>query len=105
MKAPMRNLSRDDGFTIIEMLISTTVAEFRPVVSTPPTVAGVPPPTEGTLSADGKNVPLSVDSLWLLGDAVGDTPKMKVGDLVLYVSTTGNAIQTVTSVDATHIYF
>lgn len=94
---PMINNSRTDIITIM------TVDEFMPFVTTPP--VGVATATEGTISADGTNVLFPANSLWLLGDTVADTPKIKVGDLVLYVGTNGNAIQTVTSIDATHIYF
>ena len=46
-------------------------------------------------------------SQWIDGDTVNDTPKIKVGDLVFYVGTNGNAIQTVTGIDlaAKRIYF
>jgi prepilin-type N-terminal cleavage/methylation domain-containing protein len=91
--------------TPTDIITIMTVDEFMPVVSTPPQAAGAPTATEGTLSADGTNVTLATNSQWLVGDTVNDTPKIKVGDLVLYVGTTGNAIQTVTSIDATHIFF
>jgi type II secretory pathway pseudopilin PulG len=94
---PTINNSKTDIITIM------TVDEFMPFVTTPP--VGAATATEGTISADGANVTLAANSLWLLGDTVADTPKIKVGDLVLYVGTNGNAIQTVTSIDATHIYF
>jgi hypothetical protein len=61
--------------------------------------------TEGTITPDGTSVTLAANSLWLLGDTVNDTPKIQVGDLVLFKGQDGNAIQTVTRVDATHIYF
>ncbi len=89
--------------TPTDIITIMTVDEFMPVVTTPP--VGAPTATEGAISADGTNVTLPANSLWLLGDTVNDTPKIKIGDLVLYVGATGNAIQTVTSIDATHIYF
>jgi hypothetical protein len=71
------------------------------VVSTPPALAGTPAANEGTISPDGTYVQFAASSQWIDGDTVNDTPKMKAGDLVLYVGTNGNAIQTVTSVDTT----
>ena len=94
---PTINNSNTDIITIM------TVDEFMPLVTTPP--VGAATATEGTISADGTNVTLAANSLWLLGDTVNDTPKIKVGDLVLYVGTNGNAIQTVTSITATQIFF
>jgi len=44
-------------------------------------------------------------SQWIDGDPVADTPKIKVGDLVLFVSNGGNAIQTVTSIVGTRVNF
>jgi prepilin-type N-terminal cleavage/methylation domain-containing protein len=99
---PVINGSPTDIITIL------TVDEFMPVVATPPldAVAG-PTAAEGTISADGTYVQFAAASLWIDGDTSGDTPKIAVGDLVLYVGTQGNAIQTVTSIDRTahRIYF
>jgi prepilin-type N-terminal cleavage/methylation domain-containing protein len=100
---PMINGTKTDIITIM------TVDEFMPVITTPPAAGGpgTATATEGTISADGTNVQLAANSLWLSAVAAkaNDTPTIKVGDLVLYVGSNGNAIQTVTSVDATHIYF
>jgi prepilin-type N-terminal cleavage/methylation domain-containing protein len=96
---PTINGSKTDIVTIL------TVDEFMPVVTTPPKVTGSPTAVEGTISADGKSVLLPTSSLWLLGDTTNDTAKIKEGDLIFYKGPSGNAIQTVTSKDATHIYF
>jgi prepilin-type N-terminal cleavage/methylation domain-containing protein len=100
---PVINGSPTDIITIM------TVDEFMPVVSTPPLPANVAAPlaNEGDISADGTYVQFGVTSQWIDGDTVNDTPKIKVGDLVLYVGTQGNAIQTVTRIDtvAHRIYF
>jgi len=99
---PTINNSRTDIITIL------TVDEFMPVVTTPPAAGATANPattTEGRLSQDGTNVTLASNSLWLLGDSVADTPKIQKGDLVYFKNSLGNAIQTVTGTDATHIYF
>lgn len=94
---PTINGSQTDIVTIL------TVDEFMPVITTPPVAA--PTATEGTIAPDGLSVTLPANSLWILGDTVNDTPPIQRGDLVFYKSPNGNAIQTVTSTDATHIYF
>jgi len=98
-KGPTINGSTTDLVTIM------TVDEFMPVVTTPPVVPGTPTVTEGTIAPDGTSITFSSNALWLLGDTVGDTPKIEVGDLVLFKGQYGNAIQTVTGKDTTHIYF
>jgi len=82
-----------------------TIDEFTPTISTPPTNAAAPTVTEATIAPDGQSLTLPATSLWLAGDAVNDTQPIQVGDLVFFKSPTANAIQTVTSKDATHIYF
>jgi prepilin-type N-terminal cleavage/methylation domain-containing protein len=98
---PTVNGAKTDIITIL------TIDEFMPVVVIP---NPAPAPAslavgEGILSADGTNVTLSATSQWLVGDTVADTPMIQVGDLVFYKNANGNAIQTVTRKDATHIYF
>ena len=88
---PTINNSKTDIITIM------TVDEFMPVVTTPVTTAGSP--AQATISADGTSIQFAATSQWLDGDTVLDTPKIKVGDLVLYVGQNGSAIQTVTSID------
>ena len=98
---PTVNGAKTDIITIL------TIDEFMPVVVIP---NPAPAPAslavgEGILSADGTNVTLSATSQWLAGDTAADTPMIQVGDLVFYKNSNGNAIQTVTRKDATHIYF
>ena len=88
---PTINNSKTDIITIM------TVDEFMPVVTTPVTTAGSP--AQATISANGTSIQFAATSQWLDGDTVLDTPKIKVGDLVLYVGQNGSAIQTVTSID------
>jgi Tfp pilus assembly protein PilW len=88
-----------------DMITIMTVDEFMPVVTTPPLVAGTPTPTEGTISPDGTSITFAANAQWMVGDTVADTPKIQIGDLVLFVGQDGNAIQTVTAIDATHITF
>ena len=92
---PTINGSPTDIITIM------SVDEFMPIASTPPVVPGAPTASEATLSADGTFITFAATSQWIDGDTVNDTPKIKVGDLVLYVGATGNAIQSVTSIDTT----
>ena len=91
--------SRTDMITIM------TVDEFMPIVTTPAT--DPVSPIQGTISPDGTYVQMAAASLWIDGDPAGDTPAIKPGDLVYYMSSNGNAIQTVTSVDKVlhRIYF
>jgi prepilin-type N-terminal cleavage/methylation domain-containing protein len=96
---PTINGSKTDIITIL------TIDEFMPVIIAPPAVQGNPTTTEGTLSPTGNSVTLNAASLWLLGDPVADTPKIQPGDLVFMKNAWGNAIQTVTKVDTTKIYF
>ena len=93
--------------TPTDMITIMTVDEFMPFVSTPPANPGAPTGAEGTISPDGTYVQFASASQWIDGDTVNDTQKIKVGDLVLYVGASGNAIQTVTSIDlsAKRIYF
>jgi type II secretory pathway pseudopilin PulG len=98
---PIINGSRTDMITIM------TVDEFMPMVATPPANPAAPNAGEGTIAPDGSYVTFAATSQWINGDVVNDTPPIKVGDLVLYVGNSGNAIQTVTSIDTTahRIYF
>jgi hypothetical protein len=87
------NGSRTDMITIM------TVDEFMPIVTTPPLNPAAPTGAEGTIAPDGSYVTFAATSQWIDGDVVNDTPKMQPGDLVLYVGNSGNAIQTVSSID------
>jgi prepilin-type N-terminal cleavage/methylation domain-containing protein len=88
-----------------DMVTIMTVDEFMPTIQTPPGPPGPPTSIEGTIAPDGQSVLLPATSLWLTGDTVADTPVIKVGDLVLFSNPAGMALHTVTSTDATHIYF
>jgi hypothetical protein len=96
---PTINGSPTDVVTLL------TVDEFMPFITTPPPSPSVSPAIEGTIAPDGASVTLAATSPWLVGDTVNDTPAIQVGDLVFLKGPNGNAIQTVTSTDATHIYF
>jgi hypothetical protein len=76
-----------------------------PVVTTPPGTSASPGPNEATIAPDASFVTFPVNAVWLIGDTTNDTPKIEVGDLVYFKGQYGNAIQTVTKKDATHIYF
>jgi hypothetical protein len=95
---PTINGSHTDVVTIM------MVDEFMPAVQTPP-ATGTPTATEGTIDPAGASVTLPSSSYWLVGDTNGDTPAIQVGDLVFFKNANGNAIQTVTRKDSTHIYF
>jgi len=78
------------------------VDEFMPVISTPAVDPSNPKETEGTIDPQGRFVTLGPNSLWIKGDPNGDdTPKIQVGDLVLFKGQSGNAILTVTDVVTT----
>jgi prepilin-type N-terminal cleavage/methylation domain-containing protein len=96
---PTVNGSKTDIITIL------TIDEFMPVLTAPPAVAATPTIYEGTIAPDGSYVTLPTTSIWLTGDTINDTPKIQVGDLVYLKNSNGNAIQTVTKVDTTKIYF
>lgn len=89
--------------TLTDLVTIMTIDEFMPVVTTPP--VGAATVTEGTIAPDGKSILLPAASLWIMGDTVNDTVPIQVGDLIFFKGPKGNAIQTVTSMDATHIYF
>jgi prepilin-type N-terminal cleavage/methylation domain-containing protein len=86
-----------------DMITLMTVDAFMPVIETPPT--GSVDPNEGTIDPAGAFITLPANSIWMIGDVTNDTPAVEVGDLVLFKNPRGMAIQTVTSKDATHIYF
>jgi len=94
---PTINGSKTDMVTIL------TVDEFEPAISG--IGSGTPTGLQGTIAADGSSVTLPSTSPWLVGDTVNDTAAINVGDLILFKNANGSAMQTVTSKDATHIYF
>lgn len=87
-----------------DMVTILTVDEFMPVIVAQASPS-VDPKVEGTIATNGQSVTLAANSPWLVKDLVEDTLPMKVGDLVLFKSPNGNAIQTITRMDTTHIYF
>jgi type II secretory pathway pseudopilin PulG len=87
-----------------DMVTIMTIDEFMPVLAANPNPS-VQPNVEGTLNPDGSSITVPVSSLWLTGDPTNDTPPIQQGDLVYFKNANGSAIQTVTSVDSTHIYF
>ena len=88
-----------------DVITIMTVDEFMPSIQTPPVTPGTPSTIEGTIAPNGQSVTLSATSQWLLGDPANLTPAMQVGDLVLFSNPIWTAIHTITSTDATHIYF
>jgi prepilin-type N-terminal cleavage/methylation domain-containing protein len=95
---PTINGSTSDIVTIL------TVDEFMP------SMQGVasdvaPSATKAAIADDGSSLTLPNTNPWLAGDPAGDTPPIGVGDLILFKNNFGMSIQTVTSLDATHIYF
>ena len=97
---PLIKGSATDTVTIM------TVDEFMPVIyHSPPPAPAVAASIAGTIADDGKSVTLPTNSPWLVADTVNDTKPMQVGDLVLFKTSNGSALQTITSMDATHIYF
>src|SRR5213592_4700890 len=75
---PVLNGAATDIVTIM------TIDEFMPVVTTPPAAPGSPTLAEGTIATDGTSVTFAAGSQWIAGDTVADTPKIEVGDLVLF---------------------
>ena len=86
-----------------DLITILTVDAFTIPVETPP--AGAVDPDEGTIDPSGDSVTLPPNSVWLVGDPANHTPPMHTGDLVLFKNARGMAIQTVTSTDATKVYF
>jgi hypothetical protein len=86
-----------------DMVTVLTVDEFMPTLMT--VNAGVPTTSQALIPLDAAQLTLPAASSWLVGDATNDTPPIAVGDLILFKNSHGMAIQTVTSTDATHIYF
>lgn len=89
--------------TRTDLITMMMVDAFMPTIETPPT--GTTDPNEGTIDPAGAFVTLPSNSIWLVGDTANDTPAIQEGDLVLFKSPRGMAIQTVTRKDSTRIYF
>jgi prepilin-type N-terminal cleavage/methylation domain-containing protein len=88
-----------------DVVTMLTMDEFMPVIQTPPAIPATPTSLEGTIAADGSSATLPLTSLWLVGDPILDTAPIQVGDLIWFKSANGTAVQTITSIDTTHIYF
>jgi prepilin-type N-terminal cleavage/methylation domain-containing protein len=86
-----------------DLVTILTVDPFMPTVETPPSTAGAV--DEGTLDPGGASVTLPAGAHWLLGDPANGVSPMQAGDLVLFKNSRGMAMQMVTSVDATHLFF
>lgn len=89
--------------TATDIITLLTVDPFTVPLETPPD--GSVDPNEGTIDPAGAFVTLPPGSLWLRGDAANGTPPIKVGDLVLFKNVLGSAVQTVTRMDTSAIYF
>ncbi len=94
---PMINGSRTDMVTIM------TIDEFMPLITSKP--SGALLNTEAIIDPAGGFLTVPATSLWLTGDPVLDSAPINVGDIIFFKNPNGTAIQTVTSKDATHIYF
>jgi prepilin-type N-terminal cleavage/methylation domain-containing protein len=79
-----------------DMITLMTVDAFMPTLETP---------ANGTIDSQGAFVTMPATSPWLVGDTVNDTPPIIAGDLILFKNASGMAIQSVTRVDSTKIYF
>lgn len=89
-----------------DIITLLTVDEFMPVVTTPvPVVTAPTAALQGYIAKDASSVTLSASSPWLVGDTTNDTVPIQVGDLILFKNSNGMSIQTVTSLDTTHLYF
>lgn len=89
--------------TATDMVTILTVDEFVPIIQG--IGSGTPTGLQGLIATDGSSITLPSTSPWLVGDTVNDTPPINVGDIVLFKNANGSTMQTVTSLDATHIYF
>ena len=95
---PTINGSTTDIVTIL------TVDEFMPSMQGVAEGAA-PTAVQAAVQKDGSQLTLPNTSVWLVGDPANDTPPIGIGDLILFKNNFGMSIQTVTSVDATHIFF
>jgi len=94
---PTINGSSTDMVTIL------TVDEFMPALQGQG--SGTPSGTQAVIATDGTSLTVPTNSPWLVGDTTNDTPPIAVGDIVLFKNIYGMAMQTVTSLDSTHVNF
>lgn len=69
-------------------------------VATPTTTGAVP-----KLGLDGSYFSLGAQTAWLAGDPPNGIAPVRAGDLMYFLTSAGSAIQTVTRVDASNVYF
>lgn len=86
-----------------DIITLVTVDPFQPIIETPPSGNGLA--SDGTIAPGGDAVLLPAASPWLVGDTAAGTPPIRVGDIILFKNSRGMAMQTVTRVDDTHLYF
>ena len=85
--------------------VNGTPTDVITIMTVDPFMSVLELPAQGTLDLEGSQIILPATSLWLTGDGPDDTPPIVVGDLVLFKNANGMAVQTVTKVDSTHVFF
>jgi prepilin-type N-terminal cleavage/methylation domain-containing protein len=60
---------------------------------------------QAKVATNGANVDVGANAAWLAGNPAQGIPPVAPGDLIWFSNANGNALQTVTSVDPTHMYF
>jgi hypothetical protein len=63
------------------------------------------PGTPAKLSQDGSSLDVGGNLTWITGDPQGGIPGLKEGDLVLFVTPDGSALQSITKIESPTIYF
>jgi Tfp pilus assembly protein PilW len=74
---------------------------LAPLTVYPSTTAGNVP----KLTATGDGFGVGASTTWLQGDPANGIAGIKAGDLIYFLAATGTAIQTVTKVDSSNVYF
>ena len=83
---------------VITMLMTdSTITELQLF---PQGTAGQP-----TIQNNGSAFNVGVNTAWLAGDPLNGVSPIKTGDLIYFNNSNGTTIQTVTSVDATNVFF
>jgi prepilin-type N-terminal cleavage/methylation domain-containing protein len=101
-KGPPVNGQPTDIVTLL--MIDSILDEFllQPLQLNPSTTPGSVP----KLSADGSSLNVGPNTGWIAGDAANGRNPVAAGDLILFTNPGGStALQTVTSVDASNVYF
>jgi type II secretory pathway pseudopilin PulG len=90
---------------IVTLLVVDSVLDDylgQPLQVHPSTTPGVEP----KLAADGSSFSAGPNTGWISGDPLDGRPPVKPGDLILFTNPNGStAIQTVTRVDTSNVYF